>query len=539
MSIPYREILNNLDQGVCIVDDRQRIVVCNPWLCGKLNLSAEELTSTPLIDLITARAKDYFGARLQQVFDIGQRDILSQAFNKFLIEIPVSDSKIFTLMQQKVTIQPLHDGKKVSQVIIYISDVTADMERITKLNQYRKNLEKMVRKRTKELEISRDEALAAVKAKTRFLATMSHELRTPMNGVIGMVDVLADTELDDDQVEFLEIIRSSGNSLLNIINNILEYSNLESDRLTLESVEFDLSSCLESVISMHLAKAEEKSLRLHSVIEQNIPETVLGDYEKLKKILTYLVDNAIKFTTEGEIAVRVSAAPLSDSQVTVTLEVSDTGIGIPEKYQDHLFESFSQQNTSNTRQFGGTGLGLAIAAELTRAMGGGITVVSKEGEGSTFTATVLLGLSADTPFLKTEQAAPYARNQAAGNSDPGEILVVDDNSVNRKVLVAILKKKGYACREAVNGRKAVEEIGRNYYGLVFMDCHMPVMDGLQATAEIRKNEKNSARRRTPIIALTASEQSGIESCLQAGMDDYLAKPFNKEALFELLEKYLG
>ena len=397
----------------------------------------------------------------------------------------------------------------------------------------------MVRKRTKELEISRDEALAAVKAKTRFLATMSHELRTPMNGVIGMVDVLEDTELDDDQVEFLEIIRSSGNSLLSIINNILEYSNLESDRITLESVEFDLSSCLESVISMHLTKAEEKSLRLHSVIEQNIPEIVLGDYEKLKKILAYLVDNAIKFTTEGEIAVRVSATPLSDSQVTVTLEVSDTGIGIPVKYQDRLFESFSQQNSANTRQFGGTGLGLAIAGELTRAMGGSITVVSREGEGSTFTATVLLGLPADTPFLKTEQAAPSARNQAAGNSDPVKILVVDDNSVNRKVLVAILKQKGYDCREAVNGREAVEEIGRNYYGLVFMDSHMPVMDGLQATAEIRKNEKNSARRRTPIIALTASEQSGMKPCLQAGMDDYLAKPFNKEALFELLEKYLG
>ena len=378
----------------------------------------------------------------------------------------------------------------------------------------------------KALEISRDEALVAVKAKAAFLATMSHEIRTPLNGVIGMTSLLAQSALTKEQTIHLKAIQVSGSDLLHIINDILDYSKIEAGRLTLEAIDFEVRELIKEMHELTINKAQNKKIELNYSVQAEVPDYLTGDPARLRQVLSNLLSNAIKFTEKGRVKLLVSLKEREVNKVTLLFEVQDTGVGISKAAQATLFGAFTQEDSSTTRKFGGTGLGLAISKDLVRLFHGEIGVDSVKGKGSTFWFTAM--------FTKAETVGKtHPAEKKAIKVVPGEqkILVVEDNLVNQQVIVALLKKLGYQTALANDGREAVEALKRSSYDLVLMDCQMPVMDGYEATRVIRHMQ--DAKKDVTIIALTANAMEGDkERCLEVGMDDYLSKePSRNNILF--------
>lgn len=407
-------------------------------------------------------------------------------------------------------------------------------ERTAALQQAMRTLEQT----NHELQESNNAAQAASRAKSAFLASMSHELRTPMNGVIGMSELMLKSELNDMQRKSINTIRHSALSLLNILNDILDFSKIEADQLTPEATSFDLLRVTHQALELLEPQIEAKGLELIVDWPTRLPCAVIGDPTRFAQILTNLIGNALKFTTAGHIRLSVALESQVDDALLYRFEIEDTGIGIRSDVIPRLFNSFTQADSSTTRQFGGTGLGLAIVRRLSQLMGGDCGVTSELGKGSCFWFS--LTLRRDTQAHMATGRFPAATSIAArgGIDHQLKILVVEDNPINQEVAMALLETLHCECSLAVNGLEAVAALAQPHaFDLVLMDCQMPELDGFEATRRIRLYEQKQ-QLHTPIVALTANAMVGDRDlCLAAGMDDFLSKPFQLHQLSSMLGKW--
>ena len=387
-----------------------------------------------------------------------------------------------------------------------------------------------------------EDANAAYKTQAEFLANMSHEIRTPINGILGMLQLtLMAEDLQADYRDNLLTAKNCADTLLRLINDILDISKLEAGKYNLKEEIFDIKSAIEETVAAQVPIATNKGLALDCAFGNNIPKLVKGDGQRIQQILNCLLSNALKFTPEGSVRVKIAAIDTATDSINIRIAVADSGIGISEKNMDKLFIRFSQVDASDTRKFGGSGLGLVISKQICELMGGTITVQSKEGIGSTFIAEIPLKvvkaaeIEAEKEAEKKDDAALFSINAHS----KARILVAEDEPVNQQVIGKLLGMAGFSYDIAENGEKAIELFKQKEYDAALFDVQMPVMDGITATQEIREIERKEHKKRLPIIAVTARAMFGDkERILENKLDDYIAKPYNLNTVVETLNKYI-
>ncbi len=393
------------------------------------------------------------------------------------------------------------------------------------------------------LKNARIEAESANKAKSDFLANISHELRTPLHAVIGMTELLIETKLDKDQRYYSDTLYSSAQMLLMLINDILDFSRIEAGRIDEDKEVFNLRQLLQDIIAIMKEKASCKGLVLAGDIDANIPSVISGYPGYIKQVLLNLIQNAIKFTYRGQVTVTVTVVSETHKDVSLKVAVQDTGIGIPEEQQHQIFNPFTQIDASSTRKEGGTGLGLAIVRKLIAFMGGEIQVTSSERDGSTFSFTLAFDKVEGACDMvedgdRGDEAEVHQEDVSPSDSEKNRVLLVEDNTINQKVAQAMLLKMGYHIDIAFNGADAVEALKLKNYGLVLMDLQMPVMDGYEATRTIRQGG-SELDSKVPIVAMTANAtKEDRQKCMDAGMDDFVAKPVERKVMTAMLQRWL-
>ena len=446
--------------------------------------------------------------RDRQLFETG----VAQTFEASFIHRPTGETRQGLFRKAPIT----NASGDVTGLVANIVDITARTE-----------MELALRRATRH-------AQAANSAKSEFLANMSHEIRTPMNGVIGMTDLALETDLDEVQREYLEVVKTSAQSLMVILNDILDFSKIEAGRLDIESVVFNLPGLMTDTLKALRPRAAQKGLSLALELGSTLPRQVRSDPGRLRQILTNLCDNAIKFTTKGRVVIRLDGTPAEEDAWALHMSVQDSGIGIDPDKQQRIFEAFSQADSSTTRRFGGTGLGLTICSRLANLMGGRIWLESQPGQGSTFHVAIQAQMVAGSDGPAASQTVGVEASRAPMRSL--RVLLAEDNPVNQLVAITMLKKWGHNVVTAENGQQALDLFFQHPWDLVLMDIQMPVMGGLEATQLIRSQERPGTH--TPIIAMTANAMASDRLvCLEVGMDEHLAKPFTAATLKALLERF--
>ncbi len=509
-------IFQQSGEGLVLHDLQGRILEVNRRFCDLVGLSAEELRQMAVTQLTPEPMAETGRHALETVVNEGFHQFEVELRRNFGPDVGVAGDDRFLAAVTATRINT-EDGAIVQAVV---RDITEE------------------RRLTQALEQARDRAESANRAKSEFLASMSHEIRTPMNAILGMGELLGESELSGDQAEYVRVLNKSGTALLVLINDVLDLARIESGRVELERLAFDPRDIGRNVHALLQVEARRKNLRFDLELSDALPPVVLGDTHRIQQILLNLSANAVKFTDAGSVRIAIRPAAKSTEsaeQIALEFEVTDTGIGIPDASKTEIFESFSQVDRSITRRFGGTGLGLAIAAHLVRMMDGSIAVSDNPGGGSVFRFQLQLA-----PAANTEGAS--ARPSAAGKSTAPEtqlrILLVDDSEDNRLLVQSFLKRQPYEIHAAEDGAEAVRKFAAHSYDLVLMDMQMPVLDGVSATRQIRELETAEQRHRTPIVALTAyALQKEKERSLAAGCDAHLSKPINKRTLLEAIEQY--
>ncbi len=533
----FRLVADAFDHSVLVTDIEGYLVWANPSFCKMTGYTLEEVMGRKPGHFLRAPESE------PSTIAIIDRHIRDQkGFDTEVLNMTKTGDRFWA----KLEVRPVVDANnKTTNFIAIERDITEDKRTEAALEANRVELQQRIvdlqsakgeleAERAKlaasagELSTAKDAAEQANRAKSEFLATVSHELRTPMNGVLGMAELLIDSELNVEQKDHARAIRESGESLLVLLNDILDLSRLEAQGLELEAVPIRLADIIAAVTDVMRANANDRALELTAEISPDAPEIVIGDPTRLRQILFNLTSNAIKFTDQGSVRVFVTPDPVRGADF-IKIDVSDTGIGISEEAQERLFERFSQADSSISRTHGGTGLGLAICRELAKLMGGEISVDSIAGEGSVFSLSVPLRRPDDTTQALQNHSPSNALSPAEGSSRKWRILVAEDQPINAKLMTAIMGRLGHELTIAPNGVEVIKELRQNEFDLVLMDIQMPEMDGILATKVIRSSDE--VWHDIPIIALTAHAMAGTrDTYLQAGMNGFVSKPISIDTL---------